>query len=178
MRHDWQVTGGYDPARDGPDPQWGRLAVRCGGCGDTRRIWRGLSLTDPGLTYGCPAELAEPAMWITVSSASADDGPRHPRAPAARFPAPPAPPAVTRRRYLGAVALALFGVLMGTGAALAVVTGTVLPFLAIWPAAMCEAGLITWVAVTLRRPGQSHQTVAPAGSRADGGVCPENTPAR
>jgi hypothetical protein len=38
IRHDFEVTGGYDPERDGGDPQWGRVAVTCRRCGEQRRV--------------------------------------------------------------------------------------------------------------------------------------------
>jgi hypothetical protein len=49
--HDWDVTGGYDPALDGPDPQWGRWAIRCRVCEEERRI--SCELDDPRLAGGC-----------------------------------------------------------------------------------------------------------------------------
>lgn len=51
--HDWHKTGGYDPEQDGPEPQWGRIAVECSICGEQRRIYHLLPLDDPGLTSGC-----------------------------------------------------------------------------------------------------------------------------
>ena len=49
--HHWSTTGGYDPAQDGDDPRYGRVAIECERCGETRRI--GCSLDDPRRTYGC-----------------------------------------------------------------------------------------------------------------------------
>lgn len=51
--HDWKTVGGYDPALDGDDPIWGRIAVQCRRCGEERRIWRGVSLSDMALLSGC-----------------------------------------------------------------------------------------------------------------------------
>jgi hypothetical protein len=51
--HDWETVGDYDPALDGDEPQWGRIAVQCRRCGEQRRIWRGLARDDPGLLSGC-----------------------------------------------------------------------------------------------------------------------------
>ena len=50
-KHDWQVTGGYDAEQDGPDPRWGRVAIECRTCGETRRVF--CSLADPRVAYGC-----------------------------------------------------------------------------------------------------------------------------
>jgi hypothetical protein len=53
-RHDWRVTGGYDPALgDGDDPAWGRVAIECRQCGETGRVWRGVSLAYDPVAYGC-----------------------------------------------------------------------------------------------------------------------------
>lgn len=50
-RHDWQMAGGYDPALDGPDPQWGRQQITCRICGERRRIFT--TVTNPAVAYGC-----------------------------------------------------------------------------------------------------------------------------
>jgi hypothetical protein len=50
-KHDWKVTGAYDPEADGPDPQWGRRAIRCRICGEERRVF--CSLDEPAVAYGC-----------------------------------------------------------------------------------------------------------------------------
>lgn len=52
-RHDWKITGGYDPEQDGPDPQWGRMAIRCRRCGEERRVFQALSMDAPGVALGC-----------------------------------------------------------------------------------------------------------------------------
>jgi hypothetical protein len=51
--HDWEQAGSGDPALDGDEPEWERIAVRCRTCGEERRIWRGLSLSDPRVLSGC-----------------------------------------------------------------------------------------------------------------------------
>jgi hypothetical protein len=157
VRHDWQVTGGYDPALDGPWPQWGRVAVRCAGCGQARRIWQGLSLDDPGLTYGCPAG----PVWITGAA------PRQP-APFTAAPELAVLLAASRARCRVFTALTLLGVLLSAWWVLAYTTGTYPPLLISWAIAMGEAGLFTWGVMTLRRPppglGSAH------GEHAAGGV--------
>ena len=50
-RHDWEVTGGYDPEKDGEDPQWGRVAIKCNRCEEKRRV--SCDLDDPRVAYGC-----------------------------------------------------------------------------------------------------------------------------
>jgi hypothetical protein len=59
-RHCWKITGGYDAAQDGPDPWWGRIAVRCQRCGETRRIFS--AVDDIGLRYGCIRK-GNPDAW-------------------------------------------------------------------------------------------------------------------
>ncbi len=159
-RHDFAVTGGYDPARDGDQPQWGRVAVECQACGETRRIWQGLSLADPGLTYGCPATRIV-AGSITCERIVAWRPAPYPLSPSARPPATPATPApfavllpqleVRRLRRvsaaitLGAVALVAFMVAC-------VAAGWWPPLAVSWGAIMCDAGLITWGIVDRPRP--------------------------
>ena len=52
-RHGWREVGGYDPALDGPEPEWGRRAVECRICGERRRIWGGLPVDDERVAGGC-----------------------------------------------------------------------------------------------------------------------------
>jgi hypothetical protein len=52
--HSWAVVGGYDPARDGDDPRWGRVAVECATCGERRRVgYEAYAENAPGLRDGC-----------------------------------------------------------------------------------------------------------------------------
>ena len=174
-RPDWRVTGGYDPGRDGPDPRWGRVAVECSACGETRRIWRGLPPDDPGLAYGCPAE---PLVTIAAGTitcerivawrpAHAGDcyyaGQDHPHRTCHGAITGPAPfvlllpqldaelaELAARRRVsaaitLGAVALVAFMVAC-------IAAGWWPPLAVSWGAIMCDAGLITWGLVDRRRP--------------------------
>jgi hypothetical protein len=59
-RHHWKETGGYNPSEDGADPQWGRTAIRCGKCGETRRIF--VSIHSPLIRYGCVRK-GNPEVW-------------------------------------------------------------------------------------------------------------------
>jgi hypothetical protein len=53
-RHTWKVTGGYDPDQDGDEPRWGRVAIECTTCGETRRVGRDAYAENAiGLRYGC-----------------------------------------------------------------------------------------------------------------------------
>lgn len=49
--HNFRVVSGYDPERDGDDPQWGRVAVECRTCGEQRRI--GCSIAEVNTLGGC-----------------------------------------------------------------------------------------------------------------------------
>jgi hypothetical protein len=49
--HQFEIVGGYDPGQDGPEPRWGRVAVKCARCGEERRV--GCSPADLALQSGC-----------------------------------------------------------------------------------------------------------------------------
>jgi hypothetical protein len=147
-RHSWRVTGGYDAALDGPEPRWGRLAVECGQCGETRRIWRGLPLSDPGLTSECPGPAGVP--WAEAGAFA--------------LPATPAPdtrvvvvaPAPARLDAARGAAAGLAGVAVVTALAVlwvaCLATGAFLALAVCWGAVMAGAGLACWCLVGGRRP--------------------------
>ena len=151
-RHDWRVTGGYDPGRDGGDPRWGRLAVECMACLETRRIWRGLSLDDAALTYGCPAAWVAGGM-ITAARITVPEPARH-----EHDGLPPhehrrcSDLAELRRRRLVSAVIALAAVALIAGAVACIAVGWWPPLAVTWGALMCDTGLITWGIVDRRRP--------------------------
>lgn len=59
-QHQWRAVSGYDPEQDGPDPQWGRIGIACGKCGETRRISCGIN--NPFIAYGCVRK-GDPRQW-------------------------------------------------------------------------------------------------------------------
>lgn len=58
--HDWTVTGGYDPGKDGDDPRGGRRKISCVKCGQTGRI--AVPVNSPLIVFGCTRP-GDPGKW-------------------------------------------------------------------------------------------------------------------
>jgi hypothetical protein len=52
-RHDWDITGGYDPGLDGPDIRWPRIEITCARCGEKRRISVFVPTNHSAIVLGC-----------------------------------------------------------------------------------------------------------------------------